>query len=265
MKKTKIILVHDGTFHLDELLSIALIKYFYSINPKIIRTRDNSLIEFTLNTEKDSVVLDVGLKLDYKRRFDHHQSIELPAACMLIWNHIKEDLNLTTFIKLEEFIEEASLADTGQRMPSKFSISSIILGYNNFKNPNKNFKKALTIIEDIVKNIVKEDKEVNKMNQVLKEAKYHCKGKVIELPKFMSTWKSKLNGLDTPGIEHAIWIDSENQHIIQVLPKNDNTFKMHGKELIECNKADFIHKRRNFAAFTKKTDLITYINRLHRA
>ena len=67
--KKKIIAVHDGKFHMDELLAITLLK----INPKyskysVIRTRELKELE------KCEIVCDVGgIYNEQQLRFDHHQ------------------------------------------------------------------------------------------------------------------------------------------------------------------------------------------------
>ena len=65
------IITHNGTFHADDVFSVAtLTLYFYSQNkePKIIRTRDPETIK------TGDIVLDVGSEYDAERnRFDHHQ------------------------------------------------------------------------------------------------------------------------------------------------------------------------------------------------
>lgn len=61
--------VHDGRFHADDVVAVALLAYVDLIDlDKVYRTRDQSILD-TLE-----YVCDVGSVLDFnKKRFDHHQ------------------------------------------------------------------------------------------------------------------------------------------------------------------------------------------------
>lgn len=66
---TKTIGTHNGSFHCDEALGIALLRRTSEFEgAKIVRTRDQEALD------KCDVVLDVGGVYDaVARRFDHHQ------------------------------------------------------------------------------------------------------------------------------------------------------------------------------------------------
>ncbi|KAM0687362.1 hypothetical protein COBT_001401 [Conglomerata obtusa] len=65
----KVIITHDGTFHLDELLAISILQQIYPAT-KIVRTRDHS----TLSQYDILAVVDVfGVFDPNKNLFDHHQ------------------------------------------------------------------------------------------------------------------------------------------------------------------------------------------------
>jgi uncharacterized UPF0160 family protein len=66
--KKKILVTHNGTFHADDLFATATLSILYKNDIRIIRTRDQSLIDF------GDVVYDVGGVYDpINNRFDHHQ------------------------------------------------------------------------------------------------------------------------------------------------------------------------------------------------
>ena len=72
MNKIKTICTHNGTFHCDEVMAIAMIKYLYN-DITIIRTRSSSVIQEHQHRE-DSMVIDVGKVYDHgKYCYDHHQ------------------------------------------------------------------------------------------------------------------------------------------------------------------------------------------------
>lgn len=113
------IVVHDGSFHMDDLLSVAFI---YLLHPtteiKVSRTRDKDMID-----QADWVV-DVGGVYDHeKRRYDHHQNDRpirdngIPyAAFGLLWKHWGEKLCVTNGVARkidEEFIQMIDGPDNG--------------------------------------------------------------------------------------------------------------------------------------------------------
>ena len=67
-KKTPTLAVHSGQFHADDIFASATLNIILKNNLKIIRTRDQSLIE------KAEYVADVGgIHDEATNRFDHHQ------------------------------------------------------------------------------------------------------------------------------------------------------------------------------------------------
>lgn len=90
LKKRKVVVTHDGSFHTDDVFAMATLAIYYKGKIKIIRTRDEEKIK------KADIVLDVGgIYNPDTKRFDHHQ-IEgagvrengIPYASFgLIWKH----------------------------------------------------------------------------------------------------------------------------------------------------------------------------------
>ena len=58
---------HNGVFHSDEIIAIAMINTFNSINASIIRSRNHEELE------KADMLVDVGARYDGMKYFDHHQ------------------------------------------------------------------------------------------------------------------------------------------------------------------------------------------------
>src|SRR3989344_2675707 len=65
----KLIVVHDGGFHADDVFSVAALLLYLSGDAKVVRTRDPRIIE------SGDFVVDVGGVYDAERnRLDHHQT-----------------------------------------------------------------------------------------------------------------------------------------------------------------------------------------------
>lgn len=68
LKRKKIVVVHSGSFHSDEVFAVATLRIAYKDRIRVIRTRDESVIIHA------DIVADVGGIYDAAEdRFDHHQ------------------------------------------------------------------------------------------------------------------------------------------------------------------------------------------------
>lgn len=82
------IVTHDGPFHSDEVLSVAILTKIFK-NHQVIRTRDTTLIDLS------DIAVDVGSVYNHQlRRYDHHMSNppmnsrgHLFSSAGLVWYH----------------------------------------------------------------------------------------------------------------------------------------------------------------------------------
>jgi len=139
---------HDGTFHTDDVLAIALLKHYYESTHEvvIVRTRDKEL----LNT--CDILVDVGLKYDGVKYFDHHQDPSLKCSASLIWKFIAEKEYSFEFQYVNRFVLDAvSDIDTNYDnvealrgpMDSYYNITALISDMNYL--PSKEFDSAVEI------------------------------------------------------------------------------------------------------------------------
>ena len=92
----KSVAIHDGVFHADDILCVALIDVIAKKNENlelVIRSRDNKLIE------KADIACDIGFG-----EFDHHQDVKefyengiMYAACGKIARALAADPEITDF------------------------------------------------------------------------------------------------------------------------------------------------------------------------
>ncbi len=77
------IITHAGTFHADELLAIAVLRYGKTIPIERTYTPSETAVDAT-----DVCVLDIGRRYDPDRlNFDHHQDADLPATNLMVLRH----------------------------------------------------------------------------------------------------------------------------------------------------------------------------------
>jgi len=174
-----IIYTHSGTFHSDEVFTIAAISILYKDNIKVYRTRDNIL----LNMVKPNpliFVIDVGGEYDPdNNNFDHHQknfnicrdnNNYKYSSFGLFWKHygknvvdkaLNKNNDYSAMIseridrKLVTFIDRV---DNGEIKidNSTVSITHLISSFNvaNEKTNRKSFNSAVNIAKKYLKNII---------------------------------------------------------------------------------------------------------------
>jgi len=103
LKSKKIVAVHDGNFHPDDVFCVALLSILYGNSIEVIRTRDRE------KYSKSDFVLDVGGEYDpANNRFDHHQ----PGGAGLRDNKIPYSTFGLLWKKYgEEFCKSKEIAD----------------------------------------------------------------------------------------------------------------------------------------------------------
>jgi len=173
----KNIATHNGKFHADDVLAIALVKIF--IDKEIITTR---VKHATLDFDNYDLIIDVGLKHDGVRYFDHHQDKKLSSACKLLWKSI--NLNYPTVNKLVSLVSDF---DTGISMCSKFEFPKLIesLNTDNIYDDLTQldaFNNAVDFTCSLINNYVKYDLEQEETEKIIKTTQV-IDG-VIRLPKY---------------------------------------------------------------------------------
>ena len=130
------ITTHNGLFHADEVMAIAILR-LYGIDYPVIRTRDQAVI-----TDSAYVVDVGGVHDEATNRYDHHQYRGGKASAGLVWDEFGEELcdrtlpdetaQLFVTKVYETLIADIDAIDTGTRRPAKgeFSFSHAISSFN---------------------------------------------------------------------------------------------------------------------------------------
>ncbi len=173
--KPKLIAVHDGRFHVDDVFAAMLMRSMYP-EAKIIRTRDKSLLDSA------DIVIDVGSIYNYESlRFDHHQEGKAGerengvqfSGFGLVWKHwginiCKGDGELYDEIDVS-LVQPIDAGDNGQLLysnqePNFEGVKEVTIGMLvsilNNSNPKKledyddNFEQALDFAEIVFYNFL---------------------------------------------------------------------------------------------------------------
>ena len=211
----KTIVVHDGLFHCDELVAIAL---WLLAHPgevfEVIRSRDPEVV---INAD---IAIDVGGVYDPEvSRFDHHMK-EVPvhagtpiryAACGMVWDHIKDDishlyfggLNVTPFYEfqdrvLAQLILGVDACDNGQANSNnneihQFTLSELVKTMNcsNIKSMEQEqvFNQLVEIVKCWTDKFLKNTAQAVRDKYTVLEAANASKDGVLVLPTFCPVWK----------------------------------------------------------------------------
>ena len=158
----KWILTHDGVFHADEVIAVALLRV-QGWNCEVVRTRDKEVLSQAF-LDPEALVLDQGGEYNIDMlNLDHHQDASLPSAAGLVWRHfnayILSDLAKSYF---DEFISGIDKWDTNRDgwhtgWPKEFrNLSHIIAGFNrdpfNSVIQDMQFEKAVKFAIVVVEN-----------------------------------------------------------------------------------------------------------------
>ena len=118
-KQQLVVAVHDGTFHADDILCAAMLRYIYGANVQVIRSRN----QYVLGTAH--FILDVGGKDEVKEHqvwFDHHSKEKetydngiMMAACGKLARFLLADIDqyYYNFLK-ENLLYMVEAEDNGQ-------------------------------------------------------------------------------------------------------------------------------------------------------
>ena len=104
------IITHSGRAHIDELLASALLMLYKDELPcEILRLEHKEVERLVANCEipEDTYVVDSGMKFDpEKRLFDHHQSVDMPSAALLVLDNFFPELKNTVIHHYFELVSD---------------------------------------------------------------------------------------------------------------------------------------------------------------
>ena len=165
---------HNGVFHADEVLAIALLLWQlnYELEEvRIIRSRDENMLALA------DATVDVGGRYDEsKNYFDHHQfektnSLYGKSSAGLV----AMSMDLTQYPTLNRLIKDVDDQDTGIKVQEEFHFCRIISTYNctdiHSLNQNVAFEDAVAFTINLVKNLAFKDLQENTQKENAKKFK----------------------------------------------------------------------------------------------
>lgn len=237
----KSVAIHDGVFHADDILCVALINVIAKKNNlvEVIRTRDNDLIE------KADIACDIGFG-----DFDHHQEAKefyengiMYAACGKVARALAADPEITDFgqEELDMLLVKALYAiqafDNGQDGVPNYSNPFTFVGSFNTLNSNggvyspaqdEAFDECLGMAEIVLSNILAQIKEEISDRNIVKDAIANKENRIAVFSKYCRGWQNVLVDYNNSHIDDEIVVvvfpGRGSQWNIQVVPKTKDPF-----------------------------------------
>lgn len=129
------IITHNGIFHADDVMCIALLHEFVSSDIPVERKRNISFAEFT---NPDVWIVDVGGQYDsHFNNYDHHQDASLPAACMITMLELHNKQKISDEMRDELFDPIWHISDidcNGTAGKDAFHVNTLIKSFNALEN-----------------------------------------------------------------------------------------------------------------------------------
>jgi len=264
MKK---IATHNGIFHADEVMAVALLKKFYDSSLEVTR-----LPHQTNNFDEYDMVVDLGEQYDNSKYFDHHHNKGLHASNMLILNYLKlkgfiSGIEYKALFPLMEIISNNDIG-VGSK-PTPDSIIKLVQSMNQediySREQDESFWRAVNLIGMFLDNIVEEANKIAEREAKLVKS-IEVEPGILEMPEFVQNWNTIIfDIIEFDNIDIVIWEDKvQGNWKAQVVPDAPGSFGRRGRALTdkEAEGKEFIHVGEFFCVFDTREHLLNYLKSL---
>lgn len=233
MKK---IITHDGLFHADEVLAIALIKEIYG-DISVERTRNISTEDFD---NPEIWIVDVGGVYNPELScFDHHHDASLDASCMIVLEHLLtiDKVSNELFLELQNSFKVVSDIDKGgPSMYSGFQFNTLIKMMNPLEN---GFYIALDICKNVIKSCIDNVENIEKSLRIWNEGE-----QISMYIKYCTEFPIHWKRYEDSSVSYLIY---PNKGKFNVLSINSNEFPIYS-----TGEEEFLHNGKFLAVFSSK-------------
>lgn len=232
-KNKKIVITHNGSFHADDAFAVAVLKIFFKNQIRVVRTRDKDLMK------KGDILVDVGMKYDGRRNFDHHQAIGagqrpngIPFASFgLVWKKYGPKIcgNASVAKEIDKnLVQSIDAEDNGIEILkpvfdfSPYRIANLITSFNSVWNEdedqNRLFVEAVKVAEKILLREIKKTKCALVAKKIVLRTYKNSKNKEIIIFDKYYPWKDFLFNFKKP--KFVIFPSSDGKWNISTVKKN---------------------------------------------
>lgn len=235
----KSIITHNGIFHADDVMSVALLHEFINATAPVERKRNISADEFA---NPDIWIVDVGGKYDEMvNNYDHHHDSSLHSACVLVLKELFTRRYVDSFVYdelIDNLLEISHIDCNGPVDRNGFQVNSLIKSFNALDN---GFDLAVQVCRHYIQSC-----KISALKAVESE-KIWNNGEKISLfirvcNAFPIHWKR---------YEEQQFLIYPHEGKWNLLSINSTDFPIHS-----TGKEEFIHQGRFIAVFSTKEDAI---------
>lgn len=230
------VITHDGIFHADDVMSIALMLEFIRPTLQIERTRNISSDEFS---NPDIWIVDVGGQYDQvKNNYDHHQDSTSHAACVLVCKELIERGYMDGVVYeelIDNLLEISDIDCNGPANKNGFQVNTLIKSFNSIED---GFELAVDVCRKYIQS---------------------CKANAAKSEESKKIWDDgeKMGNIRICTAFPIHWKRYE-QEMFLVYPQagkwNVITRDSSIAPLVDSGKADFMHANKFLAVFKTKLD-----------
>jgi uncharacterized UPF0160 family protein len=266
----KTIITHDGRFHSDEILAIALaIEFNYlgtATNKYIIKRipNDDSLIDD--NFIGTDLVVDIGMRFDNRKFFDHHQNNSGIASAGLMWNSIlmKDKIERNRYPEIDNLVKLSDQHDIGDCKASPTEYPSLIALINRKdtsidSDQCDGFITALDFTIDIIHSI-RTNVSIDTIEYIKKCERVDGFPMVLDVKKHINNISSIVNGKTYKDVELIIWQKKNGDYGLKVPNKDIGTFDLNGRKLKDKSYMSFVHPNGFYAVAKNINDLNRFLS-----
>lgn len=255
------IIVHAGTFHADDVLSVALV--LAAAERDIPVKRCHSVPEGLSDTV---IVADIG-----RGKYDHHQENAKRradgnkyAACGLLYEDLKESLFLTEDVR-EEFHSHYILpiedADNGiSNNPLTSYIDDMNPDWDHPEESDIRFNNAVKLFMNLIKEAQRKEQAAGRADKLLSSAIANAEGKVVLLEKAVP-WQRKVCQTDNLFV---VYFSRRGEWTVQCVPVEPDSFTVRYplSSQDEMEGCQFCHAGRFLATFDSKEHALNAARKL---
>lgn len=255
----KIIATHNKMMHADEITAVALLKLF-SDDEYIIQRVSHDMQDFS----SYDFVIDIGMKFDSIKHFDHHQYKGGKSSAGLIWDYLKV---AQYYPKISKLIDLVDKNDVGAEKAKCFEYSSLLKCFNhsniNSSEQDVQFEKAVDFAMTILSSLKHSQEQANEAKHIVANSyNFNSNPKIMELESFNPHWAAYINGELTPWIKAVVWEDEdESNWKARIVSKRAGSFELAYKSFQSDSSMEFVHSNGHFAIAKDRETLSRFLGK----
>ena len=275
------VVVHNSTFHADDVFGVALVKFFLNEDVKVERVAHQA--DFDSIKSECEANGEVVWFIDVSRKyspvdgyFDHHHEKSEIAAAGRVYNYLKEEGYISDRVAhtLDKLVRDIDLNDVGIKKAEIGEFSWTISQFNadniysdeQYDQFLKAVDVAVTVISGVVNAANKKDAAIGVLQDGIKfKLNESDEFSVLEISEFTLFGGVIHEIADLDDVDVVVWFDEiQNKWKSQTVPDAPGSFGKRGRAIKVQNPlpngVEFVHVGEFFMVGDSKRDIIKYLD-----